>query len=82
LTPLDPVFAKALAKQPKDRYQRCVDFARALGHRLGGAGDPDDTRVSQPVAVAAPAKRSLLRTAVIVPAVLAMLLVMAVAVAV
>lgn len=42
LTPLDPVFAKALAKQPKDRYQRCVDFARALGHRLGGAGDPDD----------------------------------------
>lgn len=39
LTPLDPVFAKALAKQPKDRYQRCVDFARALGHRLGGAGD-------------------------------------------
>lgn len=82
LTPLDPVFAKVLAKQPKDRYQRCVDFARALGHRLGGAGDPDDTRVSQPVAVAAPAKRSLLRTAVIVPAVLAMLLVMAVAVAV
>ncbi|OSC39908.1 serine/threonine-protein kinase [Mycobacterium decipiens] len=81
LTALDPVFAKGLAKDPKDRYQRCVDFARALGHRLGGAGDPDDTRVSQPVAVAAPAKRSPRRAAVIVPAVLAILLLIAVVVA-
>ncbi len=81
LAELDPVFAKALAKDPKERYQRCVDFARALGHRLGGGGDPDETRVSQPVAVAAPAKRSLARPSVIVSAVLAMLLVFASAVA-
>ena len=35
LAALDPVFAKALAKDPKDRYERCADFARALRHRLG-----------------------------------------------
>lgn len=79
---LDQVFAKALAKDPKDRYQRCIDFARALGHRLGGGGDPDETRISQPVAVPlAPTKRLLTRPAVIVPAVLAVLLVIAIAVA-
>ncbi|VDM88832.1 Serine/threonine-protein kinase PknF [Mycobacterium basiliense] len=82
LAELDPVFAKALAKDPKDRYQRCIDFARALSHRLGGSGDPEDTRVSQPVAVAEPpAKRSLARPSVIIPAVLAVLLIIAVAVA-
>ncbi|BBX58549.1 Serine/threonine-protein kinase PknF [Mycobacterium shottsii] len=82
LAELDPVFAKALAKDPKDRYQRCIDFARALSHRLGGVGDPDDTRISRPVAVAVPAaKNSLARASVIVPAVLAILLVVAIAVA-
>jgi serine/threonine-protein kinase len=82
LADLDPVFAKALAKDPKDRYQRCIDFARALSHRLGGGGDPDETRASLPIAVAAPpAKKSLVRPAVIVPAVLVILLVVAIAVA-
>ncbi len=32
LAHLDPVFAKALAKDPADRFDRCADFARALGH--------------------------------------------------
>lgn len=77
---LDPVFAKALAKDPKERYQRCVDFARALSHRLGG-GDADGTRPSMPVAVAAPTRGPLLRPAVLVPAALAILLLAAVAVA-
>jgi serine/threonine-protein kinase len=83
LADLDPVFAKALAKDPKDRYQRCIDFARALSHRLGGgAGDPDETRASMPIAVAAPpAKKSRVRPGVIVPAILAVLLVVAVVVA-
>jgi serine/threonine protein kinase, bacterial len=35
LSGLDPVLSKALAKSPKDRYDRCVDFARALEHRIG-----------------------------------------------
>ncbi|KKW63063.1 serine/threonine protein kinase, partial [Mycolicibacterium elephantis] len=33
LSNLDPVFAKALAKSPNDRFERCADFARALSHR-------------------------------------------------
>jgi serine/threonine-protein kinase len=79
LAPLDAVFAKALAKDPNDRYEQCVDFARALGHRVGGGG-PDETHLDQPVA-AAPAGRSRLRPAVIVAAVLAILLVITIAIA-
>jgi serine/threonine-protein kinase len=47
LSRLGPVFFKALAKSPGDRYDRCIDFARALAHRIGTvAGDvgaPDAT---------------------------------------
>jgi serine/threonine protein kinase, bacterial len=35
LSGLGPVFDKALAKSPKDRYDRCIDLARALAHQLG-----------------------------------------------
>ena len=38
LAALDPVLAKALAKDPKDRFDKCADFARALQHGLGAAG--------------------------------------------
>ena len=78
LAPLDPVFAKALAKEPNERYEQCVDFARALGHRLGG-GDPDETSLALPAATVA--GRSRLRPSVIVAAVLAILLVGAIAIA-
>lgn len=79
LSNLDPVFAKALAKDPKDRYLRCIDFARALSHNLGGGtGDPDETSLSLPAVAASGARRSLLRPAVIVPALLGILLVIAV----
>ncbi|MDT5180286.1 MAG: serine/threonine protein kinase, bacterial [Mycobacterium sp.] len=77
LAPLDPVFAKALAKDPKDRYERCADFARALRHRLG-ADDSGETRLSAPVAAPAPERRSKLRAGILVPAVLAVLLVAAI----
>ncbi len=77
LASLDPVFAKALAKDPKDRYERCADFARALRHRLGGE-DSGETRLSAPVAVPGPERRSPLRAGVLVPAVLAVMLVAAV----
>ncbi|MGB2922334.1 MAG: serine/threonine-protein kinase, partial [Mycobacterium sp.] len=47
---LGGVFEKALAKSPADRFERCVDLARALGNRTGvGAADADAT-----VAAAAP----------------------------
>jgi serine/threonine-protein kinase len=79
LANLDQVFSKALAKDPKDRYLRCVDFARALGHHLGGIGESDSTSASLQAVAAPPAKTSPLRSAVVIPAVLAILLVIAVA---
>jgi serine/threonine-protein kinase len=77
LASLDPVFAKALAKDPTDRYERCADFARALRHRLG-SDDSDETRLSSAVSTAEPRRRSPWRAGVIVPAVLAILLVAAI----
>jgi serine/threonine-protein kinase len=77
LAVLDPVLAKALAKNPDDRFERCADFARALEHRIGG-DQPDATRLS-PVAGAAPeGRRSPIRPGVVIPAVLAILLVAAI----
>jgi serine/threonine protein kinase, bacterial len=81
LSALDPVLAKAMAKDPKERFERCADFARALAHRLDAAptGDVGGTTF----APAAPAKkRSRLRAGVLVPAVLAVLLIAAITVAV
>ncbi|MBU8812762.1 serine/threonine-protein kinase [Mycolicibacterium goodii] len=80
LASLDPVFTKALAKDPKDRFARCADFARALRHRLeteAAAADPDATRIA-PVATHAN-KRP--RTAARIAAVLGVLLVAAIIVA-
>jgi serine/threonine protein kinase, bacterial len=37
LSGLGPVFSEALAKSPEDRFERCVDFARALEQRIGTA---------------------------------------------
>jgi serine/threonine-protein kinase len=79
LAALDPVLAKALAKEPKDRYERCADFARALAHRIGEDDRSGATRLSHATATTPVGRRSLLRAGVIVPAVLALLLVVAVA---
>lgn len=76
LAGLDPVLVKALAKDPKDRFERCADFARALSHQLGVAEPGDGTRVAP---VAGAPNRSLVRAGLLVPAVLAVLLVAAVA---
>lgn len=79
LAHLDPVFAKALAKDPADRFDRCADFARALGHQLEG----DTLGLTQSAAASAPAghaRRS--RTLIAVVAVLAVMLCAAVAAAV
>jgi serine/threonine-protein kinase len=46
LAALDPVLAKALAKDPDDRFERCADFARTLAHQVGG-DQPDATRLSR-----------------------------------
>jgi serine/threonine protein kinase, bacterial len=46
LSDLDEALSKALAKEPGDRFARCVDFANALCHRLDAVGvnDPNATR--------------------------------------
>ncbi|OAN39060.1 serine/threonine-protein kinase [Mycolicibacterium iranicum] len=49
LSGLGAAFEKALAKSPSDRFDRCVDFARALANRSatiqpGALDDPDATR--------------------------------------
>jgi len=46
LADLHPAFAKAPAKSPHDRFDTCIDFARALEHRLGGGPD-EPTRLAR-----------------------------------
>ena len=57
---LGPVFSKALAKAPSDRYLTCVEFADALATQLGVVADEtgatDDTAVAIPTT--APRHRS------------------------
>ena len=87
LSDLGPVFSKALAKAPADRYDTCVEFANALADRLGvvaaetGASDitaavPVTTGTkhrSRPQRAAAPPARR--RPALVGTVVLAMLLI-------
>jgi serine/threonine-protein kinase len=40
LSSLGPAFEKALAKEPDDRFDQCIDFARALSHRIGAVATP------------------------------------------
>jgi serine/threonine protein kinase, bacterial len=55
LTGLGPVLSKALAKSPADRYERCIDFAHALQHRLGQGGGPSNSEATMLASVVAPA---------------------------
>jgi serine/threonine-protein kinase len=80
LSALDPVLAKALSKDPKDRFERCDDFARALAHGLDAAPTGDVATTLAPAAT--PPKRSMLRAGIIVPAILAVLLIGAITVAI
>jgi serine/threonine-protein kinase len=51
LSSLGPVFDKALSKLPKDRYDRCIDFARALTHHIGSEDrqrSADETQLAMP----------------------------------
>jgi serine/threonine protein kinase, bacterial len=90
LAHLDPALSKAMSKNPADRYARCLDFARALSHQIGTSGPVanagvDETRLST-AAQSAPStdspRRGWARPAVLVPVVLAVLLVVAVAFAI
>lgn len=93
LAHLDSALSKALSKNPADRYARCVDFARALAHQIGvsspafdvrtpGGDATDATRLATAAGTAPAPGHSWRRPAVLVPVVLALLLVVAVAFAV
>jgi serine/threonine-protein kinase len=86
LTGVDPVLAKALAKDSGDRFERCADFARALTHQLTFDTPPDTaaTRLSTPrtaVHAGGGTRRRRMRAGLVVPILLAALLVGAVSVA-
>jgi serine/threonine protein kinase, bacterial len=92
LAHLDNALAKALSKEPADRFARCTDFARALSHQVGltaasePAGPVEETRLA-PVTHAARKTHThkthnWLRPAIVAPVLLAILLVAAVAFAV
>jgi serine/threonine-protein kinase len=91
LADLDPALQKALSKDPADRFERCVDFARALSHHvttpLSGDGltDADATRLT-PISDAAPVDEpgpathaSRLRPAVLIPVLVVLLIAVAAA---
>jgi serine/threonine-protein kinase len=61
LTDLGPVFSKALAKAPDDRYDTCVEFVDALAKQLGTVAAETGATEATVVALAAsgPRHRSL-----------------------
>ncbi len=79
LAHLDPVFTKALAKEPGDRFDRCTDFARALGHQLAGDTSEQTRLAPAPKKPKVPRRRPA--AAILVAGVLAVLLCVAIVVA-
>ncbi|MGE2737787.1 serine/threonine-protein kinase [Mycolicibacterium vaccae] len=67
LVSLGTVFGKALAKLPSDRFERCVDFARALANRSGFAvpesGLDTDATMYAPAATRPKSRRRLVAAA-------------------
>jgi serine/threonine protein kinase, bacterial len=79
LAGLHPAFIRGLAKSPDDRFDRCIDFARALDHRLSAAatelGVDEPTQLAQPAA----SRTKAARRPVVVGAAIAALVVLLVA---
>jgi serine/threonine protein kinase len=78
LSVLGPVFAKALAKPPEERFDSCLEFARALEHELDAlareVGAVERT-VSSKVAKPPKTPKRKVRWAIVAPAILAVLLI-------
>jgi ABC-type amino acid transport substrate-binding protein len=86
LSALGPVFAKALAKSREDRYDRCLDFARALEHQLDAIGREvgagEQTISSMVVSPPHRERKRKVRWPIVVPAILAVLVIAVAAVVV
>lgn len=89
LAGMDPALAKAMAKEPEERYDSCIDFARALEHHMDLPDDVDTGKTMSARAVrtsgrhaAVVEKKPLFRPAVVVPVVLGLLAVIAVVIAI
>ena len=86
LSALGPVFVKALAKTPEERFDRCLDFARALAHQLEAVGrDVGAGELTVSSEVARPTHRQRkrkIRWPIVVSAILAVLIIAVAAVAV
>ncbi|CAN5696414.1 serine/threonine-protein kinase [soil metagenome] len=85
LAHLDLALGKAMAKNPSERYDRCVDFARALEHQLAAGGGVEATQLAtaaRPAPQDPGSRGGWMRPAVVAPVVLAVLLVVAVAFAI
>ena len=59
LAALDPVLAKALAKDPNDRFPRCSDFARALADSSYKIGSPSPVPATKPAPLSSTSKPSV-----------------------
>ena len=83
LSGLGPVFSKALAKSAVDRYDRCIDFARALEQRIGTAaselGAVDATMPAMPSSPRHAVGRTRPRRAMVVPVIVALIVLAGVA---
>jgi serine/threonine protein kinase, bacterial len=84
LSQLGPVFSRALAKVPEERFDRCLDFAHALEHRIGTAASEVEATMAAPHASGPKHQKppSRRRPAVVVPVLLGLLLITVAAVAV
>jgi serine/threonine protein kinase len=51
LASANPVFARALAKKPAERFERCADFAAALAGHLPNVGPGHTTPLTRPTSV-------------------------------
>jgi serine/threonine protein kinase len=79
LSALGPVFAMALAKSPEERFDRCLDFARALEDQLNAVardvGAVEATVSSKVVRLAHQERKRKVRWPIVVPAILAVLII-------
>ncbi|GEE03513.1 hypothetical protein nbrc107696_39590 [Gordonia spumicola] len=82
LASLDPVFVRALAKNPAERFASCTEFTDALRTAIARPAPPPPPTLVRPVVVPTPPRRRTPPAAIAAVAVVAAILVIGVVVAV